>query len=95
MFFCPKENYTVGDVYNEFTEKISNQLRIMDFRAAQPEMKYAFEHSDIPEVATYLQVLYPSKYQAIPGSMTGKTFSRIFGANQSSLERFLLGKMYF
>ena len=90
VFFCPKEGFTVADIYNEFAEKISNQLKIMDFKAAQPEMKYAFEHSDIPDVATYLQVLYPSKYPAIPSALTGKTFSRIFGANQSSLERFLL-----
>ena len=90
VFFCPKEGCTVADIYNEFAEKISNQLKIMDFKAAQPEMKYAFEHSDIPDVATYLQVLYPSKYPAIPSALTGKTFSRIFGANQSSLERFLL-----
>ena len=90
VFFCPKEGCTVADIYNEFAEKISNQLKIMDFKAAQPEMKYAFEHSDIPSVATYLQVLYPSKYPAIPSALTGKTFSRIFGANQSSLERFLL-----
>ena len=55
-------------------------------------MNYAFEHADIPEVATYLQVLYPSKYQAIPTNITGKSFSRVFGANQSSLERFLLDR---
>ena len=92
VFFCPKEGCTVMDVHTEFSEKISNQLKIMDFRVAQPEMKYAFEHADVPEVANYLQVLYPSKYQAIPTNLQGKTFSRIFGANQSTLERFLLTK---
>ena len=35
VFFCPKEECTVADVYSEFAEKISNQLKIMDFRAGK------------------------------------------------------------
>ena len=53
-------------------------------------MKYAFEHTDVPDVAQYLQVLYSPKYPALPTDLKGETFSRVFGANQSSLERFLL-----
>ena len=53
-------------------------------------MKYAFEHADVPDVANYLQVLYPSKFPGLPTDLQGETFSRVFGANQSSLERFLL-----
>ena len=37
-----------------------------------------------------MQVLYSPKYPALPTDLKGETFSRIFGANQSSLERFLL-----
>ena len=48
-------------------------------------MKYAFEHADVPDVANYLQVLYPSKFPGLPTDLKGQTFSRVFGANQSSL----------
>mgnify|MGYP001418905760 FL=1 len=60
------------------------------FRSRPAEMKYAFEHTDVPDVANYLQVLYPSKFPGLPTDLKGSTFSRVFGANQSSLERFLL-----
>ena len=53
-------------------------------------MNYAFEHSDVPNVTTYLQILYSSKFSALPADLKGQTFSKIFGAQQSSLERFLL-----
>ena len=48
-------------------------------------MKYAFEHAEVPDVANYLQVLYPSKFPGLPTDLKGQTFSRVFGANQSSL----------
>ena len=44
----------------------------------------------MPDLTEYLQVLYSPKYPALPTDLKGETFSRVFGANQSSLERFLL-----
>ena len=58
-------------------------------------MKYAFEHADVPDVANYLQVLYPSKFPGLPTDLKGQTFSRVFGANQSSLGMFIFDLFYY
>ena len=69
-------------------------------------MSYAFEHADIPDHGTYLeviaftppwplldpflQVLYGPQFPALPADLTGETFCRVFGTPQTSLEMFLL-----
>ncbi len=80
------------DLYNEFNTKVTPRFKIGEFKSKPAEMKYAFEVEDVPDVASYMQVLYPSKYPALPSDLSGETFSRVFGANQSSLERFLLDR---
>ena len=84
------ENVEIGDVYEEFDQKIAKRYQIPEFRSKPRQMNYAFEHSDVPDQAEYLQVMYSAKYPALPSDLNGETFSRVFGANQSSLENFLL-----
>jgi hypothetical protein len=52
-------------------------------------MKYAFEIADVPSEADYLQVIYSSKFPALPSDLKGETFSHIFGANQSRFVLFM------
>ena len=84
------EDCGIGDVHAEFSEKISSRFKINEFKCKPSEMKYAFEHADVPDESQYLQVLYSPNYPPLPSDLKGETFSRVFGANQSSLERFLL-----
>ena len=81
---------TSMDLYNEFNSKIAKRYKIMEHKCRPVEKSYAFDHSDIPNVGQYLEVLYSSDYPALPAELTGETFSRIFGTPQTALEMFLL-----
>ena len=81
---------TSMDLYNEFNEKIAKRYKIQEHRCRPVEKMYAFEHSDIPDNGQYLEVLYSAQFPALPPDLKGETFSRVFGAPQTSLELFLL-----
>ena len=78
------------DLYNEVNDKVTKRYNIKEFKCRPCEKMYAFEHADIPDSCQYLEVMYDSKYPALPPDLKGETFSRIFGAPQTSLEWFLL-----
>merc|ERR1719474_2014059 len=78
------------DLYNEFNSKVAKRYKISDFKCRPVEMSYAFEHADIPDHGTYLEVLYGPQFPALPADLTGETFCRVFGTPQTSLEMFLL-----
>ena len=78
------------DLYNEVNDKITKRYNIKEFKCRPCEKMYAFEHSDIPDTCQYLEVMYDSKFPALPPDLKGETFSRLFGAPQTSLEWFLL-----
>ena len=53
--------------------------------------QYAFELPDVPtEETEYLEVLYPARLARFDTTMQGDTFSRVFGANTSCLENFII-----
>jgi len=87
-----KEGQAVStvDLYNEFNNKIAKRYKIDEHKCRPVEKLYAFEHSDIPDSGQYLEVIYSSQYPALPPDLKGETFSRVFGAPQTSLEWFLL-----
>merc|ERR1719186_1561337 len=81
---------TTMDLYNEFNDKIAKRYKINEHKCRPVEKLYAFEHADIPDSGHYLEVVYSSQYPALPPDLSGETFSRVFGAPQTSLEWFLL-----
>ena len=83
---------SMDDVYKEFNEKVAERYKIAEFRTKTSEKLYAFEHVDVPNKADYLEVQYSARFAALPSDLKGETFSRVFGANQSSLESFLIGR---
>ena len=78
------------DLYNEVNDKITKRYNIKEFKCRPCEKMYAFEHSDIPDTCQYLEVMYDAKFPALPPDLKGETFSRVFGAPQTSLEWLLL-----
>ena len=88
------EPVTFTDVYGEVKEHVQRVLPPGEsgaFRVKKVSRNYAFELEDVPREATeYLKIKYPAAYPPLPSSLSGRTFSRIFGANSSSLENFLL-----
>ena len=83
---------SMTDVYKEFNAKIAEKYKISEFRSKTSEKLYAFEYTDVPNKAEYLEAQYSSKYPALPQDLQGETFSKVFGANQSSLEQFLISR---
>ncbi|KAA3674009.1 DNA polymerase alpha subunit A [Paragonimus westermani] len=74
-------------------------LRIKDlerriYLLPRPELKstkrYAFDYTDVPVEAEYLEVRYAASFPALPADLQGKTFSHVFGTNTSFLENFIL-----
>jgi DNA polymerase alpha subunit A len=84
------EAVTGMDLYNEFNTKVAKRYKINDFKCRPVEKSYAFEHSDLPNHGTYLEVVYGSQYPALPADLSGDTFSRLLGSPQAALEMLLL-----
>ncbi|XP_078265270.1 DNA polymerase alpha catalytic subunit [Rhinoraja longicauda] len=80
------------DVYQEFSEAISERYRIMKFKSKKVEKKYAFEIPDVPENCEYLEIKYAADLPPLPSDLKGETFSHVFGTNTSSLELLLLNR---
>lgn len=84
------EEVTLQDVYNEFDERIASKHRIMKYKTKVVEKKFVFGEAHIPEHSQYLEIQYSSEFPALPQDISGDTFDRAFGTNQSSLESFLI-----
>ncbi len=84
------EDVDIMACYKEFNDKLSPRYKIGEFKSRPVNMRYAFEHEDVPEEAQYLEIVYSPKFPALPSALTGDTFSRAFATNQSCLERFLM-----
>lgn len=90
VFLLKKSDAEISQVYEEFDQKVAGRYKIQEYKSRPSRMSYAFENHDVPSVADYLEVMYSAKFPALPSDLKGDTFSRIFGANQTSLEYFLL-----
>lgn len=83
---------TFKDLYSEFSTLVAEAMQIKVFKARLVSKKYVFDQS-VPRESDYLEVVYPAtdpKINVDQLSRTPRTFSRIFGNDSSTLERFLL-----
>jgi len=81
---------TAAELYEEFNTKVARRYKITDFKCRPVEKSYAFEHADVANQGTYLEVVYGAQFPALPADLQGDTFSRVFGTPQTSLEHLLL-----
>lgn len=85
---------TPMDVYEELIPLILDQYGLDSIKAKPVEMKYAFEHFEIPKKAEYLKILMPyetPKNQDRPlPDLSGETFSKIFGTSSGIFESLIL-----
>ncbi|KAH8909947.1 DNA polymerase [Coniochaeta sp. PMI_546] len=102
LFFLPREHRVqdgeatsdeVGmtDVYAE-VDTLMNKMGVTMFKSRPCTRKYAFELPGIPKETQYLKVFYPYTKQQLDPSLTGETFSHVFGTNTSLFEQFVLWK---
>ena len=78
------------DVKEEFSS-MAKKFKISNFRTKPSKKKYAFDCKGVPNETIYLECHVPA-VSNIPVDLEGDTFSKIFGSNQSSLERLLIDR---
>lgn len=78
------------DVYNEFNNDVAKKYKIDHFKSKKVTKNYAFNLPDVPLSSEYLEVKYPATCGALPNSLEGSTFSRVFGTPTNSLELLLI-----
>jgi hypothetical protein len=62
-----------------------------NFAVKKASRNYAFELAGIPREATdYLKLKYSATFAALPSTLTGDTFSHVFGTSTSVMETFLI-----
>lgn len=85
------EPVSMKDLYEEF-HQIARRHHIPKFLSKPVTRKFAFEErtDGVPEEATYMKVVYSSKFPTLPRDLKGKTFSHCFGTKSSALELFML-----
>lgn len=100
IFLLPRETcletnrkVNIEDVFNEFAHTVTEKLNICKFLARKISKRYAFELSNIPPSAEYLEVLYSGTLPQLEQQFcSGNTYQHVFGANASILENFILDR---
>ena len=96
VFFVPRE-----DIGRQVPEAMLAEIKEIMHKVVPPgkgnfgmrvaRKNYAFEMPNVPrEEASYVELVYTHKFPALPTDLTGKTFSKVFGARSSALETVLL-----
>lgn len=83
---------TIADVYEEFDERISKELKLTSFNSRRVFKSFAFTVPgiDIPLESEYLEVVYPGKYPTPNPKNNYSSIAHIFGGNTSPIETFIL-----
>ena len=89
-----KQKVTLADLYKEFNDTISVDLKLNEFRSRKVTKNFAY-HSigiDVPQQCDYMEVHYDGKKPPPNTKQKYNSIAHIFGANTTSLERFLLDR---
>lgn len=87
-----EEEVNMGDVYQEFEERLLKEINLTSFSSRKVSKSFAFTvpDVDVPMESDYLEVLYAGKYPTPNPKNTYATIAHIFGANTSPIETLLL-----
>lgn len=87
-----EKEVTIADVYEEFDERISKELKLPGFNSRKVFKSFAFAVNDvdIPIESDYLEVLYAGKFPTPNPKNKYSTIAHIFGLNTSPVETLLL-----
>ncbi|KAI8876236.1 ribonuclease H-like protein [Backusella circina FSU 941] len=80
---------SMDDVKVEISE-ILKKRNILGWEFKVTTKKYAFGIADVPSTAEYLVVEYGYNQSELPNTLSGQTFSHVFGSDTSPLEHVLL-----
>ena len=96
---------SMKDVYDELRQ-LMHDYGVRQFKVKAVRRSYCFDRelpadqpaaaslldgeNGVPASASYLKLVYPFTDRALPRSLTGRSFSRVFGCRSSALELLLL-----
>ncbi|XP_013098926.1 DNA polymerase alpha catalytic subunit [Stomoxys calcitrans] len=89
-----KQKVKLSDIYKEFDETISVELKLSEFRSRKVTKNFAY-HSigiDIPQQCDYMEIHYDGKKPPPNTKQKYNSIAHIFGTNTTSLERFILDR---
>ncbi|KAM7360184.1 DNA polymerase alpha catalytic subunit [Cochliomyia hominivorax] len=89
-----KQKVTLADLYKEFNDTISVELKLTEFRSRKVTKNFAY-HSigiDVPQQCDYMEVHYDGKKPPPNTKQKYNSIAHIFGTTTTSLERFLLDR---
>lgn len=83
---------SIADVYEEFDEKISKEIKVTSFNSRKVFKSFAFSVQDVevPIESEYLEVCYAGKHDTPNPKNKYSTIAHIFGLNTSPIESFIL-----
>jgi DNA polymerase alpha subunit A len=91
LYFLPRDNSTPFEDLQAEVSDIARQYGINKFGCKRVTRKYAFELPGIPSESEYLKLVYPfDSNPQLPLTLSGRTFSHVFGTNTGALEMFLI-----
>lgn len=86
------QEVSIADVYQEFDERISKELKLNSFNSRKVLKSFAFTLPDVevPIESEYLEVCYAGKFSTPNSKNRYSTIAHIFGLNTSPIETFIL-----
>lgn len=94
VYFLPKQmengKMATEDEICDELESLRTRLGIKSTLTKWVSRKYAFEAPNVPAEGEYLKVKYGFDEPQMPLDLQGNTFTRIFGANTSAFELFVV-----
>lgn len=83
---------SIADVYEEFDDRISKDLRLTTFNSRKVFKSFAFSlpDVDVPIESEYLEICYAGKFATPSSKNKFATIAHIFGCNTSPIETFIL-----
>lgn len=86
------QEVSIADVYEEFDEKITKELKLTSFNSRKVFKSFAFTvpDVDVPIESEYLEVVYAGKFPTPNPKTKYSTIAHIFGINTSPIETFIL-----
>lgn len=86
------QEVSIADVYQEFDERITKEIKITSFNSRRVYKSFAFSvpNVHVPLESEYLEVVYAGKYPTPNLKNKYSTIAHIFGTNTSPIETFIL-----
>lgn len=86
------QEVSISDVYEEFDERLTKELKLTTFNSRKVFKSFAFSipEVDIPIESEYLEVCYAGKYPTPNPKNKYSTIAHIFGSNTSPIETLIL-----